>query len=87
MKQALINVLKQAHLWRGLITLLIAGFFGYRYAVSGHLVYLAFVLFLGGVGLLSLANRASLNWQNIGLNLGISLFFLDFVFGEITLKP
>jgi glycosyltransferase 2 family protein len=86
MKQALINVLKQAHLWRGLITLLIAGFFGYRYGVSGHLIYIAFVLFLGGVGLLSLINRASTGWQNIGLNLGISLFFLDFVFGEINLS-
>lgn len=86
MKQPLINLLKQAHLWRGLITLLIAGFFGYRYAVSGHLIYIAFVLFLGGVGLLSLINRGSVNWQNIGLNLGISLFFLDFVFGEINLS-
>lgn len=81
-----LNFLKQAYFWRGLITLAIAGFFGYRYGVSGQLIYIAFILFLGGIGLLSLINRASANWQNIGFNLGISLFFLDFVFGEINLS-
>jgi uncharacterized protein (TIRG00374 family) len=79
------HFLKQAHFWRGLITLIIAAFFAYRYSISGHVIYIVFVLFLGGVGLLSLVNRASANWQNIGFNLGISLFFLDFVFGEIDL--
>src|SRR5262245_53668295 len=86
MKQSLINFLKRAHLWRGLFTLLFAGFFGYRYCVSVYPIYIAFLLFLGGIGLLSLINRAPRSWQNLGINLGISLFFLGFVFGEINLS-
>jgi glycosyltransferase 2 family protein len=74
-----------AHIIRGLLILAIAIFFGYRYYQLHHGVYLAYIVVFGGLGLLSLINQLSARWQNLGLNLGISLFFLDFVFAEINL--
>jgi uncharacterized protein (TIRG00374 family) len=74
-----------AGLIRGLVILAIAIFFGYRYAQLGHLIYLIYIIGFGGLGLLSLVNQLSPRWQNLGLNLGVSLFFLDFVFAEIDL--
>jgi len=74
-----------AHVIRGLLILAIAIFFGYRYYQLQHGVYLAYIVVFGGLGLLSLINRLPTHWQNLGLNLGISLFFLDFVFAEINL--
>jgi uncharacterized protein (TIRG00374 family) len=72
-----------ANLIRALIILAIAAFFGYRYTQLGHSIYLAYIVGFGGLGLLSLSNKLSPRWQNLGLNLGVSLFFLDFVFAEI----
>jgi hypothetical protein len=63
----------------------VAAFFGYRYFLLGFPVYLAYILIFGALGLLSLVNLAPVRWQNLGLNLGISLLFLDFVFAEISL--
>jgi uncharacterized protein (TIRG00374 family) len=76
---------KYAHIVRGLVILAIAVFFGYRYFQLGHPIYVAYILGFGGLGLASLSNQLSQRWQNLGLNLGISLFFLDFVFAEIDL--
>lgn len=76
---------KHTNIIRGLLILAIAIFFGYRYAQLGHPVYLAYIVAFGGVSLLSLVNQLPTRWQNLGLNLGISLFFLDFVFAEIDL--
>jgi hypothetical protein len=75
--------MKRADLIRGLIILAVAGFFGYRYFQSGSMVYLIFIIGFGGLGLLTLVGRASAGWQNVGFNLGISLFFLDLVFAGI----
>jgi uncharacterized protein (TIRG00374 family) len=75
--------MKRANLGRGLVLLIVASFFTYRYIQSDNLVYFIFLLIFGGLGLLSLANWMPANWQNVGLNLGISLLFLDFVFAEI----
>lgn len=75
--------MKQANLGRGLIILAIAGFFGYRYSLFGSAVYPIFVVVFGGLGLLSLINYLPARWQNIGLNLGVSLLFLDLVFAGI----
>jgi uncharacterized protein (TIRG00374 family) len=68
-----------------LLILAIAVFFGYRYAQLGHLVYVVYVIAFGSLGVLSLINQLPQRWQNLALNLGISLFFLDFVFAEIKL--
>lgn len=75
--------MNRTNLIRGLFILAIAGFFGYRYSQSGGLFYLLFVAAFAVSGLLSLINQLTAKWQNIMLNLGISLFFLDFVFAEI----
>ncbi len=77
--------MKRANLWRGLFIVALAGFFGYRYAQLGGPVYLVYILLFGGLGLLALANLLAARWQNLALNIGISLFFLDFVFAEINL--
>ncbi|MCQ3975791.1 MAG: hypothetical protein DPW09_20335 [Anaerolineae bacterium] len=73
------------HVIRSLIILGIAVFFGYRYSQLGHPVYLAYIILFGGLGTLGLVNQLPSRWQNLALNLGISLFFLDFVFAEINL--
>jgi len=75
--------MKRANFGRGLVILIIAGFFGYRYFQLGSAVYLVFIAVFGGLGLLSLMNYLPTRWQNIGLNLGISLLFLDIVFAGI----
>ncbi|HXV96836.1 MAG TPA: lysylphosphatidylglycerol synthase transmembrane domain-containing protein [Anaerolineae bacterium] len=74
-----------AHIIRGLLLLAIAIFFGYRYIQLPHGIYLAYITVFGGLGLITLINQLPARWQNFGLNLGISLFFLDFVFAEINL--
>lgn len=79
------SVTNRANLIRGLFIIAIAIFFGYRYYQLGHVIYLAFIVGFGGLGLLALLNRLPARWQSLGLNLGISLFFLDFVFAEINL--
>ncbi len=75
--------MKQANFGRGLVILIIAGFFGYRYFQLGSTVYPVFIAIFAGLGLLSLVNYLSTRWQNVGLNLGISLLFLDLVFAGI----
>ncbi len=75
--------MNKANLGRGLLMIAVAAFFGYRYAQLSSLVYPVFAIIFGGLGLLSLAGLASVRWQNIALNLGISLLFLDLVFAEI----
>ncbi len=78
--------MKRANLIRGLIILAIAAFFGYRYSQSGGFIYPVLGIVLAGTGLVSLFDRLPARWQNILLNLGIGLFFLDFVFAEINLS-
>ncbi len=78
--------IKSAYLWRGLFILIIAAFFIFRYLKLGGNIYLAYIIIFAGLGLLSLANRLPVRWQNMALNVGISLFFLDLVFAEINLK-
>ncbi|HMQ52770.1 MAG TPA: lysylphosphatidylglycerol synthase transmembrane domain-containing protein [Anaerolineae bacterium] len=78
--------MKRVNLIRGLFILVIAGFFGYRLFEGGGLVYPVLTVGLGLLGLLSLLDRLSARWQTLGLNLGISLFFLDLVFAEIDLS-
>jgi len=75
--------MKRAHLGRGLVLLIVAGFFTFRYIQSASLAYLIFLILFGGLAVLTLIDRVPANWQNIGLNLGISLLFLDFVFADI----
>jgi hypothetical protein len=77
--------MKRANIGRGLFILALAAFFGFRYYATAGPTYLAFIVIFGGLGLLSLANTVPLKWQNLTLNLGISLVFLDFVFAEINL--
>lgn len=77
--------MKKANLVRGLVILLLAGFFVYKYFQLDHLIYPIYVLTFGILGVLSLSNTLSARWQNLSMNLGISLFFLDFVFAEINL--
>jgi len=75
--------MKRANLGRGLVILIIAGFFVYRYLDFASPIYLVLIVIFGGLGLLSVINYLSTRWQNIGLNLGISLLFLDLVFAGI----
>lgn len=75
--------MKRANLIRGLVLLAIAVFFVYRYSLLGNSIYYIYIPVFGAAGLLSLINLLSSRWQNVLLNLGISLFFLDFVFAEI----
>lgn len=77
--------MKRPNLWRGLFILAIGAFFAYRYTGLGGWVYPVLVAVFGLAGLLSLAGRLPARWQNLALNLGISLLFLDFVFAEINL--
>ncbi len=77
--------MNQQNLIRGLVILAITAFFGYRYWELGHAIYPIYLIIFGAAGLLSLIGRLKANWQNMILNLGISLFFLDFVFAEINL--
>ena len=77
--------MKRANLWRGLFILVIAGVFAYKYIQLGHLIYPIYAVSFGVLGLLSLINRLPARWQNLSINIGISLFFLDFVFAEINL--
>jgi uncharacterized protein (TIRG00374 family) len=80
--------MKRANLGRGLILLALAAFFVYRYLQppSNSVFHLVYAVTFGGLGLLGLVNLLPVHWQNIALNLGISLFFLDFVFAEIDLR-
>ncbi len=75
--------MKRANLIRGAVLLAVAGFFGYRFSLLGNSIYYIYVPLFGLAGLLSFINRLPARWQNVLLNLGISLFFLDFVFAEI----
>ncbi|MEW5956583.1 MAG: lysylphosphatidylglycerol synthase transmembrane domain-containing protein [Chloroflexota bacterium] len=78
--------MKRANLGRSLIILALAAFFVYRYfqLPTPSVLHLVYAITLGGLGLLGLANLLPAHWQNIALNLGVSLFFLDFVFAEIN---
>ena len=78
--------MKRANLGRGLLTLAIATFLGYRYWQLGGVAYPTFIIVFAGAGLLSLIDRLPSRWQNIMLNLAISLFFLDFVFSILSSK-
>ena len=75
--------MNRANLGRGLVILVVAAFFVYRYFQFDNIIYLAFIGIFAVTGLLSLINRLSDRWQNVMLNLGISLFFLDLVFAGI----
>ncbi len=79
--------MNRANLGRGLISLALAVFFAFRYfqPPAQSTLHLVFAVLFAGLGLLSLLNILSSRWQNILLNTGISLFFLDFVFAEINL--
>ena len=77
--------MKRANLIRGFITLVIAVFFGYRYWRLDSPIYLFFIILFAGIGLASLINRLASRWQNLALNVGVSLVFLDLVFAEINL--
>jgi hypothetical protein len=77
--------MKRANLIRGLVVLAITTFFGYRYWELGSTIYLIYVAVFGATALLSLPGILPARWQNMMLNLGISLFFLDFVFAELNL--
>ena len=77
---------KYANLSRGLFLLGLAGYFGYRYWQLGSLFYVVCIIILATVGLLGLVKLMPIRWQNLALNLGISLVFLDFVFAEIDLS-
>lgn len=76
--------MNRANLIRGLVILAVAGFFVFRYLQLGGVIYLIFIALFGGIGLLALISRLPVKWQNVGLNLGISLLFLDLVFAEIN---
>ncbi len=80
--------MKRANLGRSLIILALAAFFAYRYSQPSAqgTVYLGLTTLFAALGLFSLIGRLPKRWQNIALNLGISLFFLDFVFAEINFK-
>jgi uncharacterized protein (TIRG00374 family) len=77
--------MKRANLIRGLIILAITAFFGYRYWHLGNAIYPIYIVVFGGTGLLGLSNLLPARWQNMMLNLAISLFFLDFVFAEVNI--
>ncbi|RME98022.1 MAG: UPF0104 family protein [Chloroflexi bacterium] len=62
----------------------VAGFFVYRFFQQGSSAYyLTGAVIFAAAGLLGLIGVLAAKWQNVVLNLGISLFFLDFVFAEI----
>jgi len=80
--------MKRANLGPSLILIGLAAFFGFRYfqppvQSTPHLI---FAILFAGSGLLGLINLLPRRWVNIALNVGISLFFLDFVFAEIDLR-
>lgn len=76
--------MKRANLIRGLVLLAVAGFFVYRsLQQEGSAYYVTGAVIFAAAGLLGLINKLAAKWQNVILNLGISLFFLDFVFAEI----
>jgi uncharacterized protein (TIRG00374 family) len=81
------KTLNRANLGRGLFLLVIAAFFIYTYVQStGHgTVQLTIGLALAAAGLASLIGILPARGQNITLNVGVSLFFLNFVFAEINL--
>ena len=78
----------RANLGRSLLILALAAFFAYRYFQPPlqSTTHLVLAIIFAGLGLLSLVNILPRRWQNITLNVGITLFFLDFVFAEINLK-
>ena len=78
--------MKRANLIRGLIILAITAFFGSRYWELGNTIYLIYIAVFGVTGLFSLPGILPARWQNMMLNLGISLFFLDFVFAELNIS-
>jgi uncharacterized protein (TIRG00374 family) len=69
---------------RAVITLLLVGFFTYRYFASGQLIYplLAGVLVTAAAAGWLHAGRN--RWSDLVLNLGVSAFFLDLVFSRIA---
>lgn len=77
---------KHANLIRNLFLLVMAGYFGYRYWQFGNPFYLFCIVVLIGIALPGLIGKLPVRWQNLTLNLGISLVFLDFVFAEIDLS-
>jgi hypothetical protein len=75
--------MNRANLSRGFFILIVAAFFGYRYFQLGSVIYPAIFIIFAGAGLLGLINRLPVHWQNVTLNVGVSLFFLDLVFAGI----
>jgi uncharacterized protein (TIRG00374 family) len=75
--------INRANLIRALVMLAIAGFYVYRYSQSDSMLYLLLLAGFALSALLALIGLLSARWQNVLVNLGVSLFFLDFVFAEI----
>ena len=80
--------MKRANLGPSLILIGLAAFFGFRYVQSPaqSTPHLILAILFAASGLLGLASFMPRRWLNIALNVGISLFFLDFVFAEIDLR-
>ncbi|MDX1520025.1 MAG: lysylphosphatidylglycerol synthase transmembrane domain-containing protein [Anaerolineae bacterium] len=76
---------KRANLVRGILLLLMAAFFGYRYALLDSSFYLSYISVLLIVGLLTLADVIAKRWQTLVFNIGIALVFLDLAFAQINL--
>jgi uncharacterized protein (TIRG00374 family) len=79
--------MNKGNLGRSIILLALAAFFVFRYVQppSQGTMHLILAIVFGGLGLLGLVKVLSRRWLNVALNVGISLFFLDFVFSEIDL--
>ena len=80
--------MKRANLGPSLILIGLAAFFGFRYVQppAQSTPHLILAILFAASGLLGLASFMPRRWLNIALNVGISLFFLDFVFAEIDLR-
>jgi uncharacterized protein (TIRG00374 family) len=77
-------VFSKGRIGRAVISLLLAGFFAYRYTVSRQLIYplLVGVLAVAAAGGWFRAGRN--RWSDLTLNLGVSALFLDLVFSRIA---
>ncbi len=69
-----------------LFLLAIAGFFGWRSLSLGDYFHWAMTAIYGGLAVFALMKKLPASWQSNGLNVGISLFFLDLVFAQLNLQ-
>ena len=75
-----------ASLFPALLLLVLAIFFVWRALTLGDYYHWAMTIIYGVLALFALAKKLPANWQSNGLNVGISLFFLDLVFAQLNLK-